>query len=57
MKSVVDCIKKASNIFEQSKIVDGVIKYSKQQMANNYIKKYRNMMKQNDEIVIINGGG
>ena len=57
LKSVVDCIKKASNIFEQSKIVDGVIKYSKQQMANNYIKKYRNMMKQNDEIVIINGGG
>lgn len=37
LKSVVDCIKKASNIFEQSKIVDGVIKYSKQQMANNYI--------------------
>lgn len=57
LKSVIDCIKKASNIFEQSKIVDAATKYSKQQMANNYIKKYRNMMKQNEEIVKINEGG
>ena len=57
LKSVIDCIKKASNIFEQSKIVDAATKYSKQQMANNYIKKYRNMMKQNEEIVKINGVG
>lgn len=33
LKSVIDCIKKASNIFEQSKIVDAATKYSKQQIT------------------------
>lgn len=54
LKSVVDCVEKASNVFEQRKIVNIATKYSRQQMVNNYIKRYGDMMKQNKDI---RGGG
>lgn len=56
LQSVVDCIEKASSVFEQSRIVNAATKYSRQQMANSYIKKYINMMEANEEIVTMDGG-